>query len=58
MKNLEFQLSLMDKLEKPLTFDEQIKEKSIFKNFACLANKHYFCPSDEFPKMITPNTNI
>lgn len=56
MKNLEFKLSLMNKLEKPLTFDEEIKERKIFKSVMSFTNRHYFCPSDELPKMIIPTT--
>lgn len=61
MKILDFKLRLMNtllKIEKPLTFNEKNKEKYVVRKIQKLVDKHYFCPSDELPKIIMSNTNI
>lgn len=57
----EFELCLkneLTKLEKSPTFNEKNNEKKIYKNVVCLANEHYFCPSDELPTKMLPINNI
>lgn len=50
----DFELKLINKmkLEKPLTLAEKYEEKKNLKNVLYYSDEHYFCPSDEFPKLL------